>query len=124
MKVGAPKEVCLGELRVAMTPSSAVQIQKLGHECIIETGAGLSAGFDDEAYKEAGVKVLKSATALWKASDIVIKVRDPIKAEQKFFRDSQTLISFFNPGGNEELLKLAAKKRDKCNSNGNGSKNF
>ena len=110
MKVGAPKEVCLGELRVAMTPSSAVQIQKLGHECIIETGAGLSAGFDDEAYKEAGVKVLKSATALWKASDIVIKVRDPIKAEQKFFRDSQTLISFFNPGGNEELLKLAAKK--------------
>ena len=110
MKVGAPKEVCLGELRVAMTPSSAVQIQKLGHECIIETGAGLSAGFDDKAYKEAGVKVLKSATALWKASDIVIKVRDPIKAEQKFFKDSQTLISFFNPGGNEELLKLAAKK--------------
>ena len=52
----------------------------------------------DEAYKEAGVKVLKSAAALWKASDIVIKVRDPIKAEQKFFRDNQTLISFFKPG--------------------------
>ena len=96
MKVGAPKEVYLGERRVAITPSSAVQMQKLGHECIIEMGAGLAAGFSDEAYKEAGVKVLKSAAALWKASDIVIKVRDPIKAEQKFFRDNQTLISFFN----------------------------
>ncbi|MDG1299183.1 MAG: Re/Si-specific NAD(P)(+) transhydrogenase subunit alpha [Paracoccaceae bacterium] len=110
MKVGAPKEVYLGERRVAITPSSAVQMQKLGHECIIETGAGLAAGFSDEAYKEAGVKVLKSAAALWKASDIVIKVRDPIKAEQKFFRDNQTLISFLNPADNEELLKLAAKK--------------
>ena len=55
-------------------------------------------GFSDEAYKEAGVKVLKSAAALWKASDIVIKVRDPIKAEQKFFRDNQTLLFIFKPG--------------------------
>ena len=46
MKVGAPKEVYLGERRVAITPSSAVQMQKLGHECIIETGAGLAAGFE------------------------------------------------------------------------------
>ena len=47
MKVGAPKEICLGENRVAMTPDSAIQIQKLGHECILESGAGSATGFAD-----------------------------------------------------------------------------
>ena len=45
MKIGALKEISTGELRVALTPDSAVQLQKLGHECLIEKGAGLAAGF-------------------------------------------------------------------------------
>ena len=48
MKIGAPKELARGEARVALTPESAQQIQKLGHECLIESGAGRLAGFDDE----------------------------------------------------------------------------
>ena len=74
MKIGTPKEIFEGENRVAMTPESALQLQKLGHECVIETGAGEKAGFSDADYKEAGVEVAKTAAALWKAADIVAKV--------------------------------------------------
>ncbi|MEP3921036.1 Re/Si-specific NAD(P)(+) transhydrogenase subunit alpha [Ascidiaceihabitans sp.] len=110
MKIGTPKELFEGEARVAMTPDSALQLQKLGHECVVETGAGALAGFDDAAYKDAGVEVVKTAAALWKAADVVAKVRAPDATEVKRLRDGQTLISFINPAANEKLMDQAAKK--------------
>ena len=110
MKIGAPKEIIEGENRVAMTPASARDLQKLGYECVIETGAGEKAGFSDATYKEAGVEIVKTAAALFKAADIVAKVRVPTEAEVKRLREGQTLISFFNPGANKELMELAASK--------------
>ncbi len=110
MKIGAPNEVFPGEDRVAMTPASAKDLQKLGYECVIEAGAGLSAGFTDAAYKDAGVEVVKSATALYKAVDFVAKVRPPEPKEIKHLRDGQTLISFFYPGQNKDLMEAANKQ--------------
>lgn len=110
MKIGAPKEIFAGEARVAMTPQSALTLQKLGYECVIETKAGEAAGFTDAAYKEAGVEVVKTAAALWKVADVVVKVRQPEAIEIKRFRKGQVLISFFNPGANEAGMKAAAEK--------------
>jgi len=87
VKIGAPKEIEPGEARVAMTPDSALQLQKLGYDCVIEAGAGEAAGFSDAAYEAAGVEVVKTAAALWKAADIVTKVRPPTTAEAKKFRE-------------------------------------
>ena len=110
MKIGTPKEVFEGEARVAMTPDSALQLQKLGHECYVESGAGAKAGFSDAAYENAGVSVVKTAAALWKEVDIVAKVRPPNDAEAKRMRKGQTLISFFYPAQNEEQMAMLAKK--------------
>ena len=110
MKLGTPKEVFEGEARVAMTPDSARQLQKLGYECLIQTGAGQKAGFSDAAYEEAGVTVVKTAAALWKEADIIAKVREPETVELKRLNSDKTLISFFNPGGNEEGMELAKSK--------------
>ncbi len=110
MKIGAPREIIAGENRVAMTPASARDLQKLGYECVIETGAGANAGFSDAMYQEAGVEVVKTAAALFKAADVVAKVRVPTDAEVKKLRAGQLLISFFNPGANEDLMKAAAEK--------------
>ena len=93
-----------------MTPDSALQLQKLGHTCVIETGAGAAAGFDDAAYEGAGVEVVNTAAALYKAADVVAKVRPPSDAEVKRLRAGQTLISMFNPAGNKELMEAAAAK--------------
>ena len=110
MKIGTPKEIFEGEARVAMTPDSALQLQKLGYTCVIETGAGIAAGFSDKAYADAGVEVVKTTAALWKAADIVAKVRPPSEAEVKKMNEGQTLISFFYPVANETLMKQAAAK--------------
>ena len=110
MKIGTPKEVFGGENRVAMTPDSAKQLQKLGYVCAIESGAGAGAGFSDAAYEAAGVEVIKTAVALWKEVDIVAKVRQPDATELKRLTKDKTLISFFNPAGNEEGMEAAKAK--------------
>ncbi|MEZ5732680.1 MAG: Re/Si-specific NAD(P)(+) transhydrogenase subunit alpha [Paracoccaceae bacterium] len=110
MKIGAPKEIAPGEARVAMTPESAGLLQKLGHECFIEAGAGAAAGFSDAAYKAAGVTVVKTAAALFKGVDVIAKVRPPSDAEAKRLAKGQTLISFFYPAQSKELMELANKQ--------------
>jgi NAD(P) transhydrogenase subunit alpha len=111
VKIGTPKEVFDGENRVAMTPDSAKQLMKLGYECAVEAGAGANAGFTDAAYEAAGVEVHKTAAALWKASDIVAKVRQPNAAELKRLTADKTLISFFNPAGNDDGMSAAKAKK-------------
>ncbi len=110
MRIGTPKEIYPGETRVAMTPASAVELQKLGYECVIEKGAGVASRFSDQDYKDAGVKVVATGAALYKAVDIVAKVRPPEDIEVKRLRTGQTLVSFFYPAQNEALMDAANKK--------------
>jgi H+-translocating NAD(P) transhydrogenase subunit alpha len=110
MKIGALTEAFPGENRVAMTPDSAVQLAKLGHSACIQSGAGAKAGFSDATYAAAGVEVLADAAAVIAAADVIVKVRGPEAGELGSFRDGQTLISFFWPAQNPELLAAAAAK--------------
>ncbi|MCE3026132.1 Re/Si-specific NAD(P)(+) transhydrogenase subunit alpha [Salinicola sp. DM10] len=110
MRIGAPKEIAKGEARVALTPESAQQIQKLGHECLLERGAGVAAGFSDDAYQAAGVTLVDDAAALWESAEVVIKVREPLDAEIERLREGQTLIAFFWPAQNEARLARCREK--------------
>ena len=110
MKIGALKEVIEGEARVAVTPSSAGHLQKLGHDVFVESGAGSRAGFSDEDYRKANVTVLGNASEVIGAVDVVAKVRVPEDGEIKQMREGQTLISFFYPAQNGELLEVAKEQ--------------
>ncbi|WFF42542.1 Re/Si-specific NAD(P)(+) transhydrogenase subunit alpha [Salinicola endophyticus] len=110
MRIGAPREIAKGEARVALTPESAQQIQKLGHECLLERGAGVAAGFSDDAYQAAGVTLVDDAEALWETAEVVIKVREPLDAEIERLREGQTLIAFFWPAQNEARLARCREK--------------
>ena len=110
MIIGAPKEIAVDEKRVAMTPDSATQLQKLGYDCLVQSGAGLYAGFSDAAYEKAGVKIAKTAAELWKAADIISKVRPPEAGEVKFLKKGKLLISFFYPSQNTNQMALIAKQ--------------
>ncbi|WP_290688703.1 MULTISPECIES: Re/Si-specific NAD(P)(+) transhydrogenase subunit alpha [unclassified Haematobacter] len=105
MRIGAPKESFEGEARVAMTPDSALQLQKLGYDCLIQSGAGLKAGFTDEAYRTANVRVVPTEEELFQLSDIVAKVRPPTEAEADLTHSGQLLISFLYPAQNKDLME-------------------
>ncbi len=110
MIISIPKESLKGEKRVALTPESAGHIQKLGYDLRIESGAGKAAEFSDADYKEAGVEVVKG-DAIWKGTDIVMKVRGVEDDEVSKLKAGTTVISFFWPAQNEALLAKLAKKK-------------
>ena len=117
MKIGIPKEIHQGEKRVATTPEAATQIIKLGFSVSIESGAGLNADISDEAYKQVGVEIIADTRALWKQSNIIMKVRAPeynleLDIEEiDLLTSGACLISFIWPAQNEALMqKLAAKQ--------------
>ena len=110
VKIGALTEILAGENRVAMTPDSALQLVKLGHVCVVQSGAGAKAGFSDALYAAAGVEVLPDAAAVVAAADVLVKVRGPEPGEAAALRDGQTLISFFWPAQNPDLLETVRAK--------------
>ncbi len=93
-----------------MTPDSALQLVKLGHVCVVQSGAGLKAGFSDALYAKAGVEVLPDAAAVIAAAEVLVKVRGPELAEAQALREGQTLISFFWPAQNAELLEVVKSR--------------
>ena len=107
MYLGSPKELAAGEARVALTPDSALQLQKLGIRCVIETGAGSLAGFSDQLYRSAGVTVVEDAAALYATAEVIAKVRPPEEQEISRLGKGKTLISFFYPAQNRSLLEAA-----------------
>ncbi len=116
MRIGVPKEVHAGEQRVALTPETAGRIQKLGYDISVESGAGDTAQFSDDAYREAGVEVVADTKKLWADADIVLKVLEPETHpdlgvdETELLRDGATLIGFIWPAQNPDLLeKLKAR---------------
>jgi NAD(P) transhydrogenase subunit alpha len=116
MRIGVPKEIHGGEKRVATTPDVAKLLKKLGFEITIETGAGSAAKFTDDAYRDAGVEIEKDVKALYRKSDIILKVRPPESRpdlsmdEIELFQKGQTLISFIQPAQNQEMVKKLAQK--------------
>ena len=110
MKIGVPRECYPGEQRVALTPDTARQILKLGHDLILESGAGNAADFDDDAYRDAGVTVESDGRQVWQGADVVLKVRAPsahpeFGDEVELLRPGTVLISFIWPAQNDDLIQ-------------------
>jgi NAD(P) transhydrogenase subunit alpha len=117
MKIGIPKEIHVGERRVAATPETVAQLTKLGYQVAVERGAGANAAFTDDAYRQAGAEIEPNARALWSVADIVLKVRAPEPDvrnsihESELLRSGAMLISFIWPAQNPELMnRLRARK--------------
>jgi NAD(P) transhydrogenase subunit alpha len=115
LDIGVPKETHPGERRVALTPDTAIHIQKLGHKLRVESGAGVGANISDEAYENAGVEVVADARTLYTQSDFILKVRAPghhptLGDEVDLLKEGSTLASFVWPAQNESLMNEFAKR--------------
>ncbi|MBD1226456.1 Re/Si-specific NAD(P)(+) transhydrogenase subunit alpha [Xenorhabdus griffiniae] len=109
MRIGVPKERLSNEARVAATPSTVEQLQKLGFDVTVETGAGQLASFGDIAYQKAGAAIAE-IHQIWQ-SDIILKVNAPEDDEIALMKEGAALISFIWPAQNPALMaKLAEHK--------------
>jgi NAD(P) transhydrogenase subunit alpha len=109
--IGVPRETAAGEKRVATVPEVVEKLIKLGFKVVVQSGAGDAANFSDDAYRAAGAGIVADAAGLWRAADIVFKVRGPSAEEIGLLREGGTLVCFIWPAQNPELMQsLAARK--------------
>jgi alanine dehydrogenase len=104
MRIGVPKEIKNNENRVAMTPAGVINLLKFGHEVYIEQGAGIGSGFTDEDYLSAGAKLVMSADEAW-SMEMVMKVKEPLPDEYKYFRQGLILFTYLHLAPEPELTK-------------------
>ncbi|MGH9494688.1 MAG: Re/Si-specific NAD(P)(+) transhydrogenase subunit alpha [Candidatus Sulfotelmatobacter sp.] len=115
MIVGVPKESYPGERRVALVPVVIPNLTKAGLEVIVETGAGVEAGYPDAAYAEKGAKIVSDPAAVFGAADIVTQVlcygsNDATgKADLPLMRRGQVIVGFLRPFGSSEVLQQIAQ---------------
>ncbi len=114
MRIGCPKEIKNREYRVGLTPAAASTYVDAGHEVFVEKDAGLQAGFNDSEYISAGAKILDSAENVWEAADMIVKVKEPLKAEYGLMRDSQIIFTYFHFAACEDLTKACLKSGSTC----------
>ena len=110
MKVAIPKEKAADERRVALTPDTAAKLIGASLEVSVESGAGAGAFVPDDAYEKAGVKVVKSADALLKDADVVLKVQAPETNEVGLLKSGSVLISFLQPATQADIVRALARR--------------
>jgi len=104
MNVGVPKEIKVGEQRVALTPAGARAFSEVGHRVLVETGAGAGSGFRDEEYSQAGA-ALSDVAAVWSGAELVLKVKEPLDEEVPRIREGQTLFTYLHLAPVPELVR-------------------
>ena len=96
MKVGVPKEVKNHEYRVAITPSGVHELVRAGHQVFIQQSAGIGSAIPDEDFVAAGAAILPTADDVWTASDLVLKVKEPVAEEYHRMRKGQVLFTYLH----------------------------
>ena len=112
MRVGVPKEIKSDEYRVGVTPTAAREYVGHGHQVLVERGAGEGAGYDDADYERAGARLVDGAQAVFDGADMIVKVKEPQKAEWERLRQGQILFTYLHlapdPTQTDGLLKSGA----------------
>lgn len=103
MIVGVPKEIKEQENRVGLLPSGAQQLTKRGHSVLVEKNAGVGAGYLDSEYEAAGAKIISKATDVWAQGEMIVKVKEPLKAEYGLMRKEQILFTYLHLAASRSL---------------------
>lgn len=105
MIIGVPKEIKNQEDRVAVTPGGVKALIKQGHTVLIQKNAGVGAGYSDEEYIAAGAQIKAKADEVWNSANMVVKVKEPLESEYKFFRDDLILFTYLHLANEPALTK-------------------
>jgi alanine dehydrogenase len=112
MRIGVPKEIKNNEFRVGLTPASVAELVAAGHELFVETKAGDGIDCPDSAFKKAGATILPTAEEIFKASDMIVKVKEPQASEIALLEPRHILFTYLHLAADkpqtEGLMKSGA----------------
>lgn len=111
MIIGVPKEIKEGETRVALTPEGTKKLMQSGHTILLEKGAGLKSGWTDKQFRDCGATILPIAQKIWKMANLIIKVKEPLPSEFKYFREDLLLFTYLHLASAPQLAKALCKSR-------------
>jgi alanine dehydrogenase len=104
MRIGVAREIKPDEHRVALTPAGARELVQKGHEVVVEQGAGEGSALPDPAYEAVGATIA-SVDDVWGASDMVLKVKEPLEAEFGRLREGLILFTYLHLAADEALTR-------------------
>ena len=114
MTIGIPKEIKNNEFRVGMTPSGVNSFIRNGHEVYVQQGAGLGSGFSDLLYSTVGAQMCESIEEVYSKSEMIIKVKEPLKKEYSLIKKNQIIYTFFHFASSKELTEAMISSESIC----------
>ena len=114
MKIGIPKEIKNNENRVGMTPAGVFALKKHNHTVYVQSTAGEGSGFLDKDYEEVGAIILPTIEEVYAASEMIVKVKEPIASEYELIQEDQILFTYFHFASSEELTKAMIRRKAIC----------
>src|SRR3954463_1355855 len=109
MIIGVPKEIKEQEQRVALLPSLAQQLKRRGHSVVVQKNAGFGAGYPDEDYAKAGAQIVDTARKVYAQAEMIVKVKEPLKAEYRLLRKDQILFTYLHLAASKPLTEALLK---------------
>ncbi|MDC0389793.1 alanine dehydrogenase [Flavobacteriaceae bacterium] len=114
MIIGVPKEIKNNEFRVGLTPSGVNSFIADGHTVYVQKEAGLGSGYSNQSYLNAGAKLCRSIDEVYSISEMIIKVKEPLKKEYNLIKKDQIIYTFFHFAASKELTEAMLKSDAIC----------
>ncbi|MDQ8045935.1 MAG: alanine dehydrogenase [Patulibacter sp.] len=114
MKIGVPSEIKNHEYRVAMTPAGVRELTDLGHEIVVQAGAGTGSGITDDAYTEQGATILPHAEAVFEQAEMIVKVKEPQPVEVARLRPDHLLFTYLHLAPDPSLTRGLVESGATC----------
>lgn len=114
MKIGVPREIKNHEARVGLNSASVYALTQKGHQVYVETSAGKASGYSDFDYLEAGATILATADEIFKQTELIVKVKEPLSEEYSKIRAGQVVFTYFHFASSRELTNAMIKSKAIC----------
>lgn len=114
MVIGIPTEVKTDEYRVSLVPAGAEILTQAGHQVLVQAGAGLGSGVEDDEYARLGAEIIADPDELWSRSDMIVKVKEPVEEEYPRVKSGQVLFTYFHFAAGEALTRAMIERGAVC----------
>lgn len=113
MIIGVPKEIKISENRVGMTEAGVRQLVLEGHSLMVEKDAGIGSGISNEQFEKAGAKIIDTKAEVYKKSEMVVKVKEPLPDEYELMQEGQILYTYLHLAAEPKLTRVLCERKVK-----------